>query len=78
MIPKFKAHQIEEPKKGKDDDHDHEFLKEIEANFRPADDAIDRFLLNEITGEKADGETVKKDDPYGLDVSGRSLFIDEE
>ena len=53
-------------------------MKEIEANFRPADDAIDRFLLNEITGEKADGETVKKDDPYGLDVSGRSLFIDEE
>ena len=53
-------------------------MKEIEANFRPADDAIDRFLLNEITGEKADGETAKKDEPYGLDVSGRSLFIDEE
>ena len=35
-------------------------MKEIEENFSPADDAIDRHLLNEITGGKTGGETTGK------------------
>ena len=40
MIPSFKAHQIEQDKGAHD--HNVELLKEIEKNFNPANDAIDR------------------------------------
>ena len=35
-------------------------MKEIEANFNPSDDAIDRQVLNEIIGDKAEMYVVEK------------------
>ena len=58
-------------------------MKEIEANFNPSDDAIDRQVLNEIIGDKAEMYVVEKleqtkkfDDQEApeMNVSGRSLL----
>ena len=67
------------------DEQDKEILKEIEENFSPANDAIDRDILNEITGKKAAYETIEKnvekegggEQGDGLvlqDISSRSLI----
>ena len=40
MIPSFKAHQIKQHKGAQDNEG--ELFKEIEKNFNPADDAVDR------------------------------------
>ena len=55
-------------------------MKQIEANFNPSDDAIDRQVLNEIIGDKAEMyiveklEQTKKVDVQEMDVSAVSLL----
>ena len=62
------------------EEQDKEILKEIEMNFRPANDAIDRDILNEITGNKAENVTVEKkggeqgDGSVLQNISSRSLI----
>ena len=66
-------------------DYENELMIDIEKYFNPADDVIDQYILEEITGsnivieteEKNEQSNIANDYSYNLNISNIPLVMDE-